>query len=82
MLKFLPFKEVSYMALLLIAVVDEKTRIPAFKVTETLVIELTKKCDTFTDKIRYMQNLNEHETLKAFGLRVTWRLDYGVEHES
>lgn len=67
------------MALLLIAVIDTKTRIPAPDVTRAVITDLAKKYDNNSDKIRAMQHLNKHPVFKDINLQVTWRYEYGAE---
>ncbi len=64
------------MATLLIAVVDEKSRIPAPNVTRAVIVDLAKMFNNDSDKIRHMQEMNKNETLKACNLRLTWRYVY------
>lgn len=64
------------MAKLIIAAIDEVARIPAPKVTQAVVIELTKKYRNSSDKIRAMQEMNKHPFLKQCNLKLTWRFVY------
>lgn len=64
-------------AILLIAVVDEKHGLPAPGVTRAVVTDVAKNYSNFSDKIRAMQDMNTHELLKDLGLKITWRLEYG-----
>ncbi|AUR90889.1 hypothetical protein NVP1151O_48 [Vibrio phage 1.151.O._10N.222.46.B1] len=65
------------MAILLIAVIDEKAKIPAVDVTRAVVMELASKYSNVSDKIRAMQEMNKHPLLKELGLRINWRFEYG-----
>lgn len=66
------------MAILLIAVIDEQSRLPAPNVTRAIITDLAKKFDNDSDKIRAIQDMNTHEVLKKCGLKITWRYEYEV----
>ncbi len=67
------------MAILLIAVIDEKAKIPAVHVTRAVITDLARKYSNVSDKIRAMQHMNKHPLFKDIGLRITWRFEYGEQ---